>query len=179
MPDSPSGPTALLPVVIVFVLLLGAFWWGFSVLLDQRVHPNQDLFQREQTPGRAVIHASIDGHYRARGFVNGQPVQFLIDTGATNVAFPGAVAQRLGLRKMARSHAMTAGGVVPAWLTRVGSIRVGGVVVHDVAATIVPAFPGEGALLGMSFLDELTLLQQDNVLILIDPRMQAAQGAQP
>lgn len=176
MTGSASGPAALLPVALVFALLLGAFWLAFSVLLDQRVQPNRDLYQAEQVPGRAVIHASADRHFRAPGYVNGQPVSFLVDTGATSVAFPGAVAVRLDLPRMARTHAMTAGGVVPAWLTRVASIRVGGIVIHDVAASIVPAFPGDRVLLGMSFLDQLTLLKKGDTLILSDPQVPAPEG---
>jgi len=51
----------------------------------------------------ATIAKSTDGHFWARGTVNGASVRFLVDTGATAVALTPADAERLGLTHGSRA----------------------------------------------------------------------------
>lgn len=172
MPRSSSKVSELkvlaLPV-LALLAITGAFWLFFTVILSERFTPNSDLYEQQLTPGKVVLTAGRGGRYIAPGFVNGQPVTFVVDTGATSVAFSDEMADRLGLRYMARTHVATAAGVTEAWLTRVDTLRIGGIVLHDVAATIIPAYRGNHALLGMSALDGIRLIQFDDRLILKRP----------
>jgi aspartyl protease family protein len=98
-----------------------------------------------------------DGHYRAPGRIDGQAVEFLVDTGATEVAIPVELAQRLGLRAGHAYQAQTANGVTLAYATRLASVAVGGLEVRDVAGTIIANPGSEEVLLGMSYLSRFDI----------------------
>jgi len=52
------------------------------------------------TRQKVTIAADLAGHFYANGQVNGGPVRFLVDTGATTVALPADIADRLGIDDM-------------------------------------------------------------------------------
>jgi aspartyl protease family protein len=155
----------LRPVVATFVLL-GVLWWGFDQLLDRRAHPNRDITAGAQAPERLVLEAGPGGHYVVPGEINGEAVRFLIDTGASHVAVPGAMAQRLGLSRGAPMAVETAAGRVRAHATRLGVVRIGGLAQYDVRASINPAMSADFVLLGMTFLRHVNISQRDGRLIL-------------
>ena len=112
-----------------------------------------------------VLEQDRNGHYQAQGQINGQPVTFLVDTGATDVALPESTARALGLEFGPRVKVMTAAGPANAWVTRLDEVSVGGIRRQNVRATITD---GEfsGILLGMSFLKHYSLQQQDGKLVI-------------
>jgi len=115
-----------------------------------------------------VLEQDRNGHYQAQGQINGQPVIFLVDTGATDVALPESTARALGLEFGPRIKVMTAAGPASAWVTRLDEVTVGGIRRQNVRATITD---GEfnGILLGMSFLKHYSLQQQDGTLVIREP----------
>ena len=115
-----------------------------------------------------VLEQDRNGHYQAQGQINGQPVIFLVDTGATDVALPESTARALGLEFGPRIKVMTAAGPASAWVTRLDEVTVGGIRRQNVRATITD---GEfnGVLLGMSFLKHYSLQQQDGTLVIREP----------
>lgn len=110
-----------------------------------------------------TLWAASGGHFHADGIINGQPVRFLVDTGATTVALSGDEASRLGIdyRKRGRpGYASTAAGVVRAYTLKLDKIELGPIVLYDVDAGVIEgSFPRE-ALLGMSFLGRLDMQRQ-------------------
>ena len=112
-----------------------------------------------------VIEQGRNGHYEAEGQINGRAVTFLVDTGATDVALPESMARALGLEFGPRVKVMTAAGPADAWMTRLDEVNVGGLQRRNVRASITS---GEfnGILLGMSFLRDYSLQQQDGKLII-------------
>lgn len=83
----------------------------------------------------------------------------MVDTGATTVALTEATARRLGIRPARtdfRYPVATANGTVMVALVELGDVRVGGITVRDVAATVVPGDALRTNLLGMSFLGRLS-----------------------
>lgn len=112
-----------------------------------------------------VLEQDRNGHYQVEGLINGQTVNFLIDTGATDVAVPESMARALGLDFGPRVQVMTAAGPSKAWMTRLNQVSIGGISRRDVRATITS---GEfnGVLLGMSFLRHYSLRQQDGKLVI-------------
>lgn len=152
-------------VILAWILILGLLTWGFSALLDYQRNPNRALTTR--TDGgvkEVVLERNRDGHYVADGAINGHPVTLLVDTGATTVTVPGALAARLGLARGAPLRAQTANGAATVYATTLDSVALGGIVLHDVRANISPGMSGEEALLGMSFLRGLELIQRDGTL---------------
>jgi aspartyl protease family protein len=112
-----------------------------------------------------VLEQDRNGHYEVEGLINGQSVDFLVDTGATDVAVPESMARVLGLEFGPRVQVMTAAGPSQAWMTRLNEVSIGGISRRNVRATITS---GEfnGVLLGMSFLKHYSLRQQDGKLVI-------------
>jgi aspartyl protease family protein len=166
----PEGVRAIAPVVGVFALLLGVMTWLFGDLLERRHKPNRAV---DADAERVVLEAGPAGQYRAPGRINGERVPFLVDTGASHVAIPGAVADRLGLERGAQIRVSTAGGVTTAYNTRIDEIALGGLRVRDVRGSIVPDMSGDAVLLGMTFLRHVRLRQREGELLLEPPRERA------
>jgi len=89
-----------------------------------------------------------------------------VDTGATDIAIPASVAQRIGLRGEAYGMARTAGGDVETRQTRLEQVTLGPIELHGIRASILDDMEGDQVLLGMSFLSRLELWQRDGVLVL-------------
>jgi aspartyl protease family protein len=117
--------------------------------------------------GRAMVILQRDrsGHYLAEGEINGLPVTFLVDTGATDVALPEATARQLGLAFGPQVVVMTAAGPVSAWRTRLDRVTIGSLALNNVRAMITRG-PMNEVLLGMSFLRHFSLRQQGEELII-------------
>jgi len=142
--------------------LLGGLYLLFS-MLDKGGGTVSSVDSR----GAAMVVLAQDrsGHYVAEGQINGQPVTFLVDTGATDVALPESMARALDLDFGPRVQVMTAAGPSNAWVTRLDEVSVGGIHRENVRATITD---GEfnGILLGMSFLKHYNLQQSDGKLVI-------------
>lgn len=107
------------------------------------------------------------GHYAVQGAIGAVSLRFLIDTGATFVSISAADAQRSGLRLQDGRQVLmhTANGTVPARLVRVPQLRLGGIVLHDVEASVLESeLPVP--LLGMSALNRLDMRRESGLLIL-------------
>lgn len=96
-----------------------------------------------------------DGHFHARITVNGREVEFLVDTGATDVVLSPADARRVGI-DMARLRytieAQTANGTVRAAPVTLETMRIGPFDDRDVPA-VVNEVPIARSLLGLGYLD--------------------------
>ncbi len=120
-----------------------------------------------------VVQRNRSGHYVVEGSVNGLPQHFLVDTGATAVALSQAAARRFQLARGAPVTLSTANGSVRGYRTRIDSLSVGDITMRDVAAVVSPGIDDGVALLGMSFLRRLELVQRDGLLLLRQVRVPA------
>lgn len=113
----------------------------------------------DPAPGKGAevrVGAALDGHYWVRARVNGQPVRFLVDTGATDVVLSAETAARVGIDVHALRYnhpGISASGHVNAADARVESLAVGGIVRTDMPVSIIPG--ADINLLGMRFLSTL------------------------
>jgi aspartyl protease family protein len=140
---------------------------GFSEWLEYDYNPNRDPASGEGArSGEVVLVRNRGGHYVASGVINGQPVVFLVDTGASDVSVPGELARELGLPRGAPLAMQTAGGLVTGYATRLDSVRLGDIELKDVRASINPHAGDLEVLLGMSFLRQLELVQRGDRLTL-------------
>jgi aspartyl protease family protein len=112
-----------------------------------------------------VLTAGPGGHFTTLGAINGRPVQFMVDTGATHVALGRDDAERLGVDWRAGRPALvrTANGDVTAHTVTLRSVRVGDVEVAQVSATVLPGTLPM-ALLGNSFLTRFQMTRENDVL---------------
>jgi aspartyl protease family protein len=147
-------------------LALGAFF--FDDLLGKQYNPNQNLQTRSGEEGvrEVVLQRNRFGHYVTSGEINGQPVTFILDTGATGVAVPDTIAQRLGLQRGPAFRTQTANGTGTSYAARLDSVSVGGIELQDVRAGITPGLQTDQILLGMSFLKHIEFTQRGDTLTL-------------
>lgn len=104
-----------------------------------------------------------DGHFRIRALVNGVPVLFFVDTGATLVVLSQTDALRIGINPHSLTYdksAMTANGAVAMAEVRLDRVSIGGFPFRQVPA-VVTSGPLEISLLGMSFLRRLESFSMD------------------
>jgi aspartyl protease family protein len=116
--------------------------------------------------GREIlIAAGPGGHFVTSGQINGKPVQFMVDTGATVVAMGRGEAERLGIdwKKGQPSLSHTAAGTVMSYGVSLTSVRIGDVEVFGVNAMILPA-EMPFVLLGNSFLGRFSMRRDSNVM---------------
>jgi aspartyl protease family protein len=98
------------------------------------------------------------GHFRTEGRIDGRRLDFLIDTGASVVVLTADSAASLGLhpsRSEYRAMLKTANGVVGAAPATLDMVEIGGIIVRDVPAVVMPEGVLNENLLGMSFLSRL------------------------
>ena len=120
------------------------------------------------TERRSVsLTADARGHFSAAGSLNGYPVSFLVDTGATSIAINAADAKRMGLDYKAGPAVgvNTAGGVVPAWRVKFNSVKVGGITINQVDGMVVESGLSV-PLLGMSFLNRMEMRRDGQTMTL-------------
>jgi aspartyl protease family protein len=114
---------------------------------------------------------SADGHFWAQGQVNGVPVRFLVDTGATVVALTPADAQHLGFDLQQLSYGssvVTAGGKTRAAAVRLASVDVGGAQLEGVDALVIEKGL-DASLLGMSYLGRLSSFRATRQALVLTP----------
>ncbi len=128
----------------------------------------QDI-QRQSAPrqlvldggGRVEVPRAFDGHYYVTARVNGQPVDFVVDTGATDVVLTRQDASKLGLDPRSLrfdGRAGTANGTVRTARLRLDELSLGGVADRNVSA-VVNAGEMETSLLGMAFLNRFSRIE--------------------
>lgn len=116
----------------------------------------------------ATLTADGRGHFMTSGSINGAPVRFLVDTGATVVSMGAADAIRAGIdfrNKGEPAMTMTANGPAQVWRVKLRDVRVGDVVLSDVDGAVhsgdLPV-----VLLGMSFLNRMEMKRDGSTMTL-------------
>jgi len=111
------------------------------------------------------------GHFATEGRIDGQRIAFMIDTGATVGALNETSAARFGLRPTPgdyRATVTTANGTVKAAPTRLAMMDIGGLVVRDVDALVLPDEALSENLLGLSFLSKLRRFEFANGKLVLE-----------
>ena len=112
-----------------------------------------------QTGTRSLsIPRDARGHFQTEGRIDGQRIDFMVDTGASVIALNETSAARFGLRPSRGDYnatVTTANGTIKAARTRLAMVELGGLVVRDVDAMVLPDEALSENLLGLSFLSKL------------------------
>ncbi len=119
---------------------------------------------------RVVLTADSQGHFMPPGQINGRQVQFMVDTGATQVILSESDAKRINLKyELGRKvNVSTANGGAIGYQVRLDSVRIGEAQVFDVPAIVLPQ-PMAFVLLGNSFLSRFQM-QRTNDQLTLDKR---------
>jgi aspartyl protease family protein len=155
-------------LIVSFSLGLMALTIFFNGVLQSQSNPNSEPEFSETDNGikEVVLQRNRQGHYVANGTINGVPVTFLLDTGATDVAIPAAIARKAGLNQGYISQAATANGIIQVYSTILDELQLGNIRLHDIKASITPSMEGETILLGMSALKQIEFTQRGSNLTL-------------
>jgi aspartyl protease family protein len=108
------------------------------------------------------------GMFLTQGAINGRPLQFLVDTGATTVAMNDATARSLGIdyRAGERGVVQTASGVTEGFAVTLREVSIGSVRLPNVKAVVIRGQQPNPALLGMSFLSRTQIEHAQDALVL-------------
>jgi aspartyl protease family protein len=118
---------------------------------------NEALIIEPEAPGSDHVARARDGLFYVSAKVNGQPVRFLVDTGATVVVLSDADARAVGAMPASggyNARMSTAGGSRPMAWTKLGHVQIAGQDVRGVTAAVVSGGPGV-SLLGQNLLSKL------------------------
>lgn len=164
-PDKNRRFMARLMTYSFWLVLLAGLTFLFEGYLHQKEYPNQHLVETgENTTNEVLLKRNRYGHYVAPGQINGVPVVFLLDTGATSVSIPADVAKKLSLSPRGSSRVSTANGTITVANVVLERVSVGGLTLRNINAHINPFMEGEVILLGMSFMRHLEMLQKGDTL---------------
>lgn len=154
-------------LVIGWLIIIGIVFWAFYYWNESQINPNRALVAAPG--GEIILQRNRAGQYLAEGEVNGRPVTFLLDTGATQVALSTGLARELGLKLGPPVTLSTAAGSVRGYSARLHSVRLAGIEMRDVSALVSDGLEPGLVLLGMNFLKQLEITQRGDQLILKPP----------
>jgi len=169
----PHPPRALGPVMALGAAVAPAgvgvvaldLWPGFAARFEPRIVSQVGA---DGAP-ELVVRRDRSGHYVVPGTINGVAVELLIDTGATDVAVPHGLAQRLGLKRGPPVEIVPASAVISGYLVTLDEVRVGPLALRRVRGSTSKRSIGDRVLLGMSFLRHFELSQRGRTLTLRAP----------
>ncbi|MFT6076297.1 MAG: aspartyl protease family protein [Yoonia sp.] len=133
---------------LIFVGVVGAY--GLWEDISRDVNPRQALVDG----GTIAVPRGFDGHYRLTLDINGTPVSFIVDTGASQVVLSQRDAARIGLDPAGLVYsrsANTANGVVRTAPVILDQVALEGIADRDIAA-VVNGGEMDTSLLGMTYL---------------------------
>jgi aspartyl protease family protein len=138
--------------------------WLFYGYTEGEFNPNR--VPQVTGAGAIVLKRDRAGHFTAGGRINGEPVQFLVDTGASQIAIPPQLAVKLALKRGLPIQLMTAAGPARGYMTRLESVELATLRLDDASAIIAEGLDPGTVLLGMNFLRQLEITQRGDELIL-------------
>lgn len=108
------------------------------------------------------------GMFSTRGTINGRPVDFLVDTGASTVAMNDATARALGIdyRGGEKGLVETASGITEAYAVTLREVGVGSIRLPNVRAVVIRGPQPSRVLLGMTFLSRVQIEHAQDMLVL-------------
>jgi aspartyl protease family protein len=157
------GKVMVICAWVLGILMMTLFFSQWSK--EKQMNTKAKLVSVNGVP-ETIIRRNVHNQYMVEGKINGKPVVFLLDTGATDVVIPGKVAKELNLIHGPEGIAGTAGGNITVNLTRIEELTIGNITIHRVSASINSKMDGDEVLLGMSALKRITFYQQGDNLVL-------------
>jgi aspartyl protease family protein len=160
--------------IMIFAAVMIGLGTVMAQMADKMTPALANTAARQAAPAQTVAQAgnrnlSISrdarGHFLTEGRIDGQRIGFMVDTGASVVALNETSAARFGLRPSRGDYnatVTTANGTIKAAPTRLAMVDIGGLVVRDVEAMVLPDEALSENLLGLSFLSKLKRFEYAN-----------------
>jgi aspartyl protease family protein len=161
------------------IMIFAAIIAGLGTLMAQMADRMAPALAHSVAPKTAIVTTTVAqagsrsisiprdgrGHFETEGRIDGQRIGFMVDTGASMIALNETSAARFGLRPSRNDYnatVTTANGTIKAARTRLATVDVGGLVVRDVDAMVLPDEALSENLLGLSFLSKLKRFEYAN-----------------
>lgn len=125
---------------------------------------------RVVSDSRIEVPVGNDGHFHLIAQINGAPVSFIIDTGATTIALGPTDARKVGIdpdRLGYTGEAQTANGRVPTATVVLDSVRVGEIEDRKVTALVIRS-DLDLSLMGMSYLSRFARVSIEGGLLILE-----------
>jgi len=161
-------------LVIILGLITGWLYQDQAKEVAMRVFaglvPGQPMMLTDENGLAVSIRKSLNSHFEAAGKVNGQTVNFLIDTGATTIALSHRDAMRIGFSDSDLSFSLninTANGQARAAPVLLDEVTIGSISRFALRATVAEPGKLDQSLLGMNFISSLTAfeIRRDEVIL--------------
>jgi len=170
----PLGQT--LKMALAWILIFAAGFAAFALRDDFRALGVRIMAEArgeagQETKGDALrIRRDDDGHFWVNGEVNGRPVRFLVDSGATVTTLSRETAERAGVAPRGGFGVMveTANGTTMVDRGRADTLKVGPIERRDVAVHISSNL-GDINLIGMNFLSTLSAWSVEGSTLVLRP----------
>jgi aspartyl protease family protein len=166
--------------VMIFAAVMAALGTVMAQMADRMAPALAHTAERSAAPAVEMaasysrtlnIPRDARGHFETEGRINGQPIDFMVDTGASTIALNETSAASFGLRPSAGDYKVsvsTANGTVKAARTQIAMVTIGGLVVRDVDALVLPDEALSENLLGLSFLSRLKRFEYANGMMMLE-----------
>jgi len=161
------GKIAQQAAIWVFIFLGAIVVAGMWGDIANTVMPRQSV---AQDGTQIIVPRATDGHYYVTLDLNGVPIRFVVDTGASEMVLTQADALRAGVdmsRLIFSGRAMTANGMVETAPVTLDTVTLGGVSDARVRATVNGGEMAE-SLLGMSYLHRFSRLEIANGKLMLE-----------
>lgn len=144
------------------------FWLGLIgvlyVAFQQVLAPKPGVMNAS---GELVLPRQRDGHFYAAGTVNGQPVQFLVDTGASYVTVSPATARAAGLQGGEPVRFSTANGTLDGRIVSGVPVGIGEFQIASARVAVgLNGVPDGKALLGQNVLSRFDVVLSGDTMTL-------------
>jgi aspartyl protease family protein len=114
------------------------------------------------------LYADSRGHFYGNLSINGASLKYVVDTGATSIAMNSGDAKfaKIDYEKGERGMSSTANGLVPVYLVKLNTLKIGTITLNNVEAAVLEGGSPEIVLLGMSALNRLDMKRENSIMTL-------------
>jgi aspartyl protease family protein len=146
--------------IVLIILLSGLYHFRshFNTVKNTALAVFLPSHPVSESANSITIQKSQSGHFHIATQVNSIPVEFIIDTGASQIVLTKEAAERIGIDTSSLNYSQTyntANGTVRAAPITLNTLKIGSMVFANVRASVNQA-DMDTPLLGMAFLDLLT-----------------------
>ena len=127
---------------------------------------NTDASENKTEP-EILVYQGTDTMFRTTGSMNGYPVNFLVDTGASSIAMSSEQAKRLGINYKLNGKptwVSTASGVERAITVNIDRVTISGITIRSVEGLVIEGSEPSTPLLGMSYLNRFKIINDGNLM---------------
>ncbi len=121
----------------------------------------------QKTEPEILVYQGADTMFRTIGSMNGYPVNFLVDTGASSIAMSSVQAKRLGINYKLKGEptwVATASRVERAVRVTIDKVTISGVTIRSVEGLVIEESEPSTPLLGMSYLNRFKIINDGNLM---------------